>query len=63
MMKIVITLTILFFHFKQKMNKQLPHNDEKYENNNNNNINDNDNDNTIFFAVQANAEQGAQSLL
>ena len=61
MMKIVITLTILFL--QQKMNKQLPHNDEKDENNNNNNINDNDNDNNIFFAVQANAEQGAQSLL
>ena len=30
---------------------------------NNNNINDNDNDNSIFFAVQANAEQGAKSLL
>ena len=45
------------------MNKQLPNNDEKDENNNNNNINDNDNDNSIFFAVQANAEQGAQSLL
>ena len=45
------------------MNKQLPHNDEKDENNNNNNINDNDNDNSIFFAVQANAEQGAKSLL
>ena len=45
------------------MNKQLPNNDEKDENNNNNNINDNDNDNNIFFAVQANAEQGAKSLL
>ena len=45
------------------MNKQLPHNDEKDENNNKNNINDNDNDNIIFFAVQANAEQGAKSLL
>ena len=45
------------------MNKQLPNNDEKDENNNKNNINDNDNDNSIFFAVQANAEQGAKSLL
>ena len=43
------------------MNKQLPNNDEKDENNNKNNINDNDN--SIFFAVQANAEQGAKSLL